>query len=344
MERLPASGIGILLTNLGTPDAPTPEAVRRYLAEFLWDPRVVETPRALWWPALHGVILRTRPRRSAAAYVKIWTDDGSPLLTISRRQQAAIRAALAQRLGRPVPVALGMRYGSPSIAAAMAELKAAGIRRLLVLPLYPQYSASTAASTLDAVAAVMRGWREIPSLRFVRDYHDDGGYIAALADKIRADWGAHGRGERLLMSFHGLPRRYVDRGDPYAEQCRTTARLVAERLGLTDGAWTVTFQSRFGPREWLTPYTDQTLQALAREGVRRVDLICPGFSADCLETLEENAMVNRDLYLQAGGDRFHYIPCLNDDPAHVALLTDLIVRNLGGWATAAAYADYADYC
>jgi ferrochelatase len=323
--------IGVLLTNLGTPDAPTPQAVRRYLAEFLSDPRVVETPPALWQPILRGVILRIRPRRSAAAYAHIWTDEGSPLLVISRRQEAAIRAALAQRLGRPVPVALGMRYGTPSIASAMQALRDAGVRRLLVLPLYPQYSASTAASAIDAVARVLRGWREIPSLHFIRDYHDDAGYIAAAAGKIRAHWDAHGRGERLLMSFHGVPQRYVDRGDPYAEQCHVTGKRIAEALGLAEDAWMVTFQSRFGPQAWVQPYTDKTLLSLARQGVRRVDLVCPGFSADCLETLEENAMGNRELFLKTGGERFDYIPCLNDDPAHVDALTSLIVRQLGGW-------------
>lgn len=329
--RTVTTDIGVLLVNLGTPDAPTPGALRRYLGEFLWDPRVVETPRAIWWPILHGAILPTRPRRSAQAYAKIWTEQGSPLLAISRRQEAAIRERLAQRLGLPLPVALGMRYGNPSIAAALADLHAAGVRRLLVLPLYPQYSATTAASALDAVAAALRRQRDIPSLRFIRDYHDDDGYIAALADSIRTSWENNGRGERLLLSFHGIPKRYVESGDPYAEQCRTTGRLLAERLGLADDAWLVTFQSRFGPQEWLTPYTDKTLQMLAAEGIRRVDLVCPGFSADCLETLEENAMVNRDLFQQAGGEQLRYIPCLNDDSAHIALLTDLIVRNLAGW-------------
>lgn len=331
MAQTSANDIGVLLCNLGTPAAPTPRAVRRYLAQFLADPRVVEAPKAVWWPILHGAVLRTRPRRSAEAYARIWTDEGSPLLVISRRQQAAVRDALGQRLGQRIPVALGMRYGSPSIASAVDELHAAGVRRLLVLPLYPQYSATTAASVLDALTQVLRGRREIPSVRFVRDYHDDDGYVAAVADKIRGYWETHGRGEHLLMSFHGLPKRYVERGDPYAEQCRASAQAVARRLGLADGAWTLSFQSRFGLQAWLTPYTDKTLETLARRGVRSVDLVCPGFSADCLETLEENAMVNRERFLNAGGERFHYIPCLNDDPAHVALLAALIVRNLGGW-------------
>lgn len=333
MEPKADNEVGVLLTNLGTPDAPTAQAVRRYLAEFLWDPRVVETSRVIWWPVLNGVILRLRPRKSAEAYSRIWTDEGSPLLTISRRQQAAIADALRARLGREIPVALGMRYGNPSIASAMEELRAAGVRRMLVLPLYPQYSASTAASTMDAVTDVLRRWREIPSLRFVRDYHDDVGYIGAIADKIRAYWDEHGRGDMLLMSFHGLPQRFADLGDPYPEQCRTTGRRIADHLGLEDDAWMVTFQSRFGPQKWLTPYTDKTLEALARKGTTSVDLTCPGFSADCLETLEENAMTNREMFLQAGGQRFHYIACLNDDPKHIAALTDLIATNLGDWAT-----------
>lgn len=331
MEYGAANDIGVLLVNLGTPDAPTPRALRHYLAEFLADPRVVETPRLLWRPILHGVILRVRPPRSAQAYARIWTEEGSPLLVISRRQQQALAKLLAQRLGQPVPVALGMRYGRPSIRAAMQELADAGVRRLLVLPLYPQYSATTTASVMDAVTSVLRRQRDIPALRFVRDYHADTGYIGAIADKIRAHWQVHGRGERLLLSFHGIPKRYVSQGDPYAEQCHASGRLIAERLGLADGDWIITFQSRFGPQQWLTPYTDKTLEQLARSGVRRVDLACPGFAADCLETLEENAMVNRALYLNAGGEQFHYIPCLNDDPPHVELLADLVESNLAGW-------------
>jgi ferrochelatase len=323
--------LGVLLTNLGTPDAPNPPALRRYLGEFLWDPRVVETPRLPWWLILNGFILRTRPRRSAEAYRRVWTEQGSPLAVISQRQPAAVQRALDDRLQQPVKVALGMRYGNPSIASALEALKAAGVERLLVLPLYPQYSASTAASTFDAIAARFGDWRVIPSLRFIRDYHDDAGYIQAVAAKIRRFWDEHGRGERLLMSFHGLPKRFADLGDPYAEQCRASAAAIAEELGLGPEQWLATFQSRFGPAEWLQPYTDKTLEQLAGERVRRIDLVCPGFSADCLETLEENAMVNRDLFLAAGGEQFQYIPCLNDDPEHIQALADLIQRELGGW-------------
>ena len=323
--------LGILLTNLGSPDAPTPAAVRRYLKQFLWDPRVVEAPRPLWWAALNGVILNTRPRRSAAAYARIWSEAGSPLIDISRRQARAVQQALSDGLERPVMVALGMRYGNPSIAAAMSELQAAGVEQLLVLPLYPQYSATTSASTLDAVSAVLHGWREIPSLRFIRDYHADSGYLDAVAASIHRYWQQHGRGARLVMSFHGLPQRYVDLGDPYAAQCRASAEAIAGRLGLSADDWLLTFQSRFGPKQWLTPYTDKTLESLARNGLSKVDLVCPGFAADCLETLEENAMLNRDIFLDAGGEHLNYIPCLNDEPAHIEALCKLISRHLGGW-------------
>lgn len=323
--------LGVLLSNLGTPDAPTPAAVRRYLREFLWDPRVVEAPRLAWWLVLNGIILRTRPRKSAAAYAAIWGEDGSPLLSISRAQAARVQTALSERLAVPVRVALAMRYGTPSIAQGLAELEAAGAERVLVLPLYPQYSATTAASTFDACAKVLSSWREQPSLRFVRDYHDDPGYLDALAASVRAHWAEHGRGDKLVLSFHGIPKTYAEAGDPYPQQCQRTAEQLAARLELAPTQWVQTFQSRFGPREWLQPYTDQTLQALARDGVKRVDLICPGFAADCLETLEENAIGNCELYLQAGGERFEYIPCLNTREGHIEALAALIERNLGGW-------------
>jgi len=323
--------VGVLLANLGTPDEPTPRALRRYLGEFLWDPRVVEVPRPIWWLVLNGIILRTRPRRSAAAYARIWTDEGSPLLTISRRQAEAVRERLAAMTGVEVPVALGMRYGRPAIGAALAELERAGCERIAVLPLYPQYSAATTGSTYDAVGAALKRRRRMPALRVIRDYHDDEAYLEALARSIREHWQTHGRGEKLLFSFHGIPKRYVKRGDPYPTQCGRTARAVAQRLGLARGEWRTTFQSRFGPQEWLKPYTDRTLQALPGEGIRRVDLVCPGFAADCLETLEENDMGNRELFLSAGGEQFNYIPCLNDRPDHAEALTGLVARELTGW-------------
>ena len=325
---------GILLANLGTPDAPTPEALRRYLGEFLWDPRIVDMPRPLWWLILHGFILRVRPKRSAAAYREIWTDDGSPLMKISRQQGAALAQALGQRLRGPVVVELGMRYGNPSIAEAMERLRAANARRVLVLPLYPQYSSSTTASTFDAVAEAVKTWRWVPELRFVNQYHDDTGYIEALAASIREDWADREAPEKLLFSFHGTPKRFHTQGDPYFCQCHKTARLVAERLGLADDRWQVTFQSIFGREEWLKPYTIEVLRQLGKSGVRSVDVICPGFSADCLETIEEIGVENREAFEAAGGERFRYIAALNDRADHIEALATLAQKHMAGWPEA----------
>ena len=322
---------GILLTNLGTPDAPTPAALRRYLAEFLWDPRVVETPRLIWWLVLHGVILRIRPRRSARLYAKVWEADGSPLLEISRRQAAALQRALQAKLTGRVEVALAMRYGQPSIAYGLDLLRRHGARRVLVFPLYPQYAAATTASTFDAVADVLRRWRWLPELRMIAHYHDDPGYIAALAASVRSYWQQHGASERLLFSFHGIPKRYFLAGDPYHCECQKTARLVAEQLEAAKDRWSLAFQSRFGPQEWLTPYTDHTLREWARGGVRSVDVVCPGFSADCLETLEEIGQQNREVFLTAGGEDYRYIPALNDSPEHIEALADIVARHCAGW-------------
>ncbi|HHC73307.1 MAG TPA: ferrochelatase [Thiotrichales bacterium] len=317
------SSIGLLITNLGTPDAPTPSAVRRYLAEFLSDPRVVEMPRLLWLPILHGVILRIRPRRVAQAYAAIWEAEGSPLLSGTRSLAEGV-----ERLLEGVAVEVGMRYGNPSLAEGLERLRGRGAERVLVLPLYPQYSATTTGTTFDAIAGVLRGWRRIPALRFVADYHDHPAWIGALADSLR---GSLREEERLLLSFHGLPRRYVEAGDPYAEQCRRSATLLVQRLGLAEDRWQLAFQSRFGREPWLEPYTDRTLERWAREGTRSVAVACPGFPVDCLETLEEIAMQNRDLFLQAGGESYRYLPALNDTPGHVAALAEIVRQELAGW-------------
>lgn len=323
--------MGVLVTNLGTPAAPTTAAVRRYLAEFLSDRRVVDLPRWLWLPILHGVILRVRPRRSAAAYREVWSEQGSPLLVNSRRQAAALEAALADSLHGTVKVALGMRYGEPSIAAAMKALEDWGARRVLVLPLYPQYAASTTGSTYDAVFAALSRTRHVPDLRLVSDYHDHPGYIEALAQSVRAARREHPDDARLLMSFHGLPKRYCDAGDPYQAQCMRTARLLAAQLGEAGGDWAVAFQSRVGREEWLQPYTESLLREWAASGVRRVHVLCPGFSADCLETLEEIAMAGEELFRACGGESLHYIPALNDDPNHIATLAEIVRTHTLDW-------------
>lgn len=322
---------GILLTNLGTPDAPTTSAVRTYLAEFLSDPRIVELPRWLWWLILHGIILRVRPRRVAKAYCSVWTEQGAPLLAISRQQTQALQTQLNQQLAAPVHVELGMRYGNPSIASALHKLKAANARRILILPLYPQYSATTTASTFDALAKELTQWRWLPELRMIQHYHDHPAYIAALAASIRDYQQQHGSAEKLLFSFHGLPERYLYAGDPYFCECHKTARLVAQQLQLVEGQWAVSFQSRFGREEWLKPYTDKLLMEWGQQGVGSVQVCCPGFAADCLETLEEIAVENRDYFLHAGGKEFHYIPALNSSPTHIQLLTQLVQQHASDW-------------
>jgi len=291
----------------------------------------VDLPRALWLPILYGVILTVRPRRSAALYRKIWTDEGSPLMAVSRRQQTGLQAALDAAAPDVFRVELAMRYGAPSIAAGLTALANTGCRRVLVLPLYPQYSSTTMASTFDALAAALGARRDMPELRFVRDYHDNPDYIAALAASIEEDFERHGRPGRLLMSFHGIPKRYAESGDPYPEACRRTARLLADRLGLKDEDWAMSFQSRFGREEWMRPYTDETLAQLAREGVNDIAVVCPGFAADCLETLEEIAIQNRDVFLGAGGERYRYIPALNDRDDHIRMLAGLVHRHAAGW-------------
>ena len=329
-----AERCAILLVNLGTPDAPTASALRRYLAQFLWDPRVVEIPRPIWWLILHGVILRLRPAKSAAKYAAIWTEAGSPLLTWTLRQAEALQARLQDR-GHAVTVRPAMRYGHPAIDQTLDSLRAEGVTRLLVLPLYPQYAAATTASTVDAVAAWARRARRLPELRFVNHYHDDPGYIAALATSVRAHWQARGRGQMLVMSFHGVPARSLALGDPYHCECHKTGRLLAEALGLDQGDYRITFQSRLGRAKWLEPYTEPSVRQLAAEGVQHIDAICPGFAADNLETLEEIAMEAKAAFLQAGGRQFNFIPCLNDRPDWIAALGDLAERHLQGWPTLA---------
>lgn len=320
--------IGVLVANLGTPNGPDPSSVRRFLAEFLWDPRVVEAPRLIWWLALHGVILRIRPSKSAHAYRQIWTPEGSPLLVHSSALVKRIGAALQPRWN--AAVALGMSYGSPSIPQALDELRRQGARRIVVLPLYPQYSGTTTASVFDRVTRQLQRWRWVPELRFIGSYHDDTSYIGALAASIEQHWRTHEK-NHLLFSFHGIPKSYVTAGDPYYCQSMKTARLVAERLSLGEKDWSVSFQSQVGRQEWLRPYTDQRLLECARTGPKRVTLLCPGFATDCLETLEEIAIRNRELFLEAGGEAYDYIPALNSSDAHVATLTNLIERHVQGW-------------
>lgn len=323
---------GVLWCNLGTPEAPTAPAVRSYLKEFLSDPRVVEIPRVAWLPLLYGVILPLRASKSAAKYTSIWTPKGSPLMVHTANQARALQLALDWR-GHAVRVKHAMRYGQPSIASQLDALKAEGATRILVVPAYPQYSGTTTASVFDAVSQWAERTRHLPELRFVNRYHDDPGYIGALAEGIERHWQANERGEHLVMSFHGVPERTLKLGDPYHCECHKTARLLAERLGLAKDQWTLSFQSRFGRAKWLEPYTEPTLQALARRGVKRVDVACPGFPADCLETLEEIGLEGKQAFLQAGGQAYQAIPCVNDSAAWIGALADIAEQHLQGWPT-----------
>ena len=322
----------VLLCNLGTPDAPTPGAVRRYLAEFLSDHRVVEIPRLLWLLILHGVILRVRPAKSAAKYASIWTPAGSPLKVWTEKQAKLLQGWLGQR-NHHVKVRWAMRYGSTSIASQLDAMKAEGVTRVLVLPAYPQYSATTTASVFDAVYTWAQTCRTLPELRFINHYHDDPGYISALAMSVLRHWKVNGLPDQLVMSFHGVPQRTLQLGDPYHCECFKTARLLAEELGLNAKQFKVTFQSRLGRAKWLEPYTEPTLIAMGKAGVGRVDVLCPGFTSDCLETLEEINMEARAAFLKAGGKVFHYIPCLNEDPEWITALYNLTQRHLAGWNT-----------
>ena len=323
--------VGVLITNLGTPEAPTGKALRPYLKQFLSDPRVVEIPRLLWWFILNGIILNVRPRRSARAYAEVWTDQGSPLMVHTRNQASALGKTLEGIYGEDIIVDFAMRYGQPSIDSVLQSMLDRGVRKLLVIPLYPQYSGPTTGSTFDAVAADFSTRRWLPQLRFVSHYCDHPGYIAALAASIQNYRAEHGSADKLVFSYHGEPRRYLNEGDPYHCQCLKTTRLVAELLGLAEDDYTTCFQSRFGREEWLQPYTDETLKAMPGQGVKSVQVICPGFSADCLETIEEIGMENRDYFMEAGGESFGYIPCLNSSSEHIEALAQLAAENLRGW-------------
>ncbi len=309
---------GILLANLGTPDAPTPGAVKRYLRQFLSDKRVVDTSRLLWWPLLRGVILPIRSPRVAKLYQSVWMEEGSPLMVYSRRQQQALAARLLD-----TPVALGMSYGSPSLASAVDDLLAQGVEHIVVLPLYPQYSCSTVAAVWDELARILAKKRAIPGISFIRDYAEHPDYIHALAASVRASFAVHGEPDLLLLSYHGIPQRYANQGDDYPQRCRDTTRELVSALGLPPERVMMTFQSRFGREPWLTPYTDETLKMLGEKGTKHIQVLCPGFAADCLETLEEIAVQNREIFLEAGGKQYEYIPALNADAAHIEMMVNL---------------------
>jgi len=326
-----ADKVGVLLVNLGTPEAPTPKALRKYLGEFLSDPRVVEIPRLLWLCILHGIILRIRPKKSAAAYKEVWTENGSPLMLHTVEQTHAIRERLRAEHGHNVVVECAMRYGEPSVASVLDTMMLEGCRKLVVLPMYPQYSGSTTGSVFDALAADFTQRRWLPHLRYVSSYHTDDAYIEALAASIEQHWEKHGRADKLVLSYHGVPKHFLHAGDPYHCQCHVTSRLLQARLGLNDDEIMTCFQSRFGKAEWLQPYLDQTMKTLPSQGIKSVQIVCPGFSADCLETLEEIAGENHEYFMEAGGERFEYIPALNARPEHIEALTKLIEKEARDW-------------
>jgi ferrochelatase len=319
---------GILIANLGTPEAPTKVAVKKYLAEFLADSRVVELPRWLWLPILHGIVLRTRPKKSAKLYQQIWTAKGSPLLSISQQQARGLQDYLDQNFPQQFVVNLAMRYGQPNIQKALDSFQQQDIQNILIFPLYPQYSATSTASVFDAVFSTLKNWRKLPSINSILSYATHPAYISALAEKIQTHWQTHPRGEKLIFSFHGIPKRNVQLGDPYESQCHSTAKLLAEKLNLSDSEWLIVFQSRFGRQKWLTPYCDHTLVELAKKNIQTVDVVCPGFAADCLETLEEIVQQNGKIFIQAGGKKLNYIPALNAELSHIKTLSQIILEHL----------------
>lgn len=317
----------VLLVNLGTPDQPTASAVRRYLAEFLSDPRVIEIPRALWKVILHGIILRTRPAKSAALYKQVWTENGSPLMAISLQQQQKLIALFKQQ-NTHANVYLAMRYGNPSLASVLQQMQQDGVDKIVVLPLYPQYAAPTTASVFDAIAKELMTWRYLPSLHFIHTYHDNADFIYAITESIKRDFKQNGKPQKLVFSYHGMPERNLKLGDPYYCFCVKTTRLLAESLKLADDDYVMTFQSRFGKATWLQPYTDSTMKSLPEKGITDVAVICPAFSADCLETLEEISGENKDIFIEAGGNQFRYIPALNDDDLHIQMMAKLVTPYL----------------
>lgn len=323
--------VGVLLVNLGTPDAPSPKALRVYLRQFLSDPRIIELPKILWQILLNFVILPTRPYRIAKLYSRIWTKEGSPLLVITMAQAAKLRAQLALTFGTPHHVEVGMRIGNPSIKSALEKLKERGCTRVIILPLFGQYSSTTVGSAMDAVFDELKTWRWVPEIRTINQFHDHPGYIKSLANNVRTYWEKHGRAEKLLMSFHGMPMRYVLAGDPYHCHCHKTGRLLAEELGIAEDQYQVSFQSQFGKEEWIKPATDATLKDWANAGLASVDVICPGFIADCLETLEEIEEENKGIFLSNGGKKYHYIPAVNDGAEFISALVNLIEENSGSW-------------
>jgi protoporphyrin/coproporphyrin ferrochelatase len=327
-----AEKTAILLINLGTPEAPTAKAVKPYLRQFLSDSRVVEIPKPIWWLILNGIILNIRPKKSAAKYASIWMPEGSPLKVYTARQTQQLQANLQQQMQDvPLVVDYAMRYGNPSVSSVLAILKAQNCQRILLLPLYPQYAASATATALDAVFAELQNMRNMPAVRSIKHFHDDAGYIKATAQNIRDYWTLHGRPDKLVMSFHGVPQYTLDKGDPYHCECLKSGRLIAEELGLSKEQYTVSFQSRFGKAEWIKPYTTATLKALGKQHTKRVDVVCPGFVADCLETLEEIAQEGKEDFQHAGGGEYHYIPCLNERPDWINALSELVLSNLQGW-------------